>query len=205
MNQDQALVRIQSVLKLKTKTEARHFCTEVKQIGMKDYSNTEIANCVEENWKPGINPRFVAKILMLGHKVKKAKSPVKTKVHIRRKSVSPIAEKLRLTIEQAEYICRQIQSIAKKPIPLADIAIAAQHTHRHGAIQSKSDLAKLAGELYIKARNEMIEQEDEEMKKKDARVRNMVPFHEQAAPKYVIDEFGFIIRNPELPEDDKSD
>jgi hypothetical protein len=45
----------------------------------------------------------------------------------------------------------------------------------------------------------------EEMKEKDARVHKMQPFPEQAAPEYVLDESGFIIKNPELPEDDKSD
>ena len=119
--------------------------------------------------------------------------------------VSQIAEVRGLNSRQAISFCGQVQSFAKEPIPLAYIAAAVQKKHRTGKTPSVGDVAKLAAQLHNKAMKEMRENRIEEMKEKDARVHQMQPFPEQAAPEYVLDESGFIIKNPELSEDGKSD
>jgi hypothetical protein len=119
--------------------------------------------------------------------------------------VSQIAEVLGLNSRQAISFCGQVQSFAKEPIPLAYIAAAVQKKQRTGKTLSVGDVAKLAAQLHNKAMKQMGKNRIEEMKEKDARVHKMQPFPEQAAPEYVLDESGFIIKNPELPEDDKSD
>ena len=119
--------------------------------------------------------------------------------------VSQIAEERGLNSKQAISFCGQVQSFAKEPIPLAYIAAAVQKKHRTGKTPSVGDVAKLAAQLHNKAMKEMRENRIEEMKEKDARVHKMQPFPEQAAPKYVLDECGFIIKNPELSDDGKSD
>jgi hypothetical protein len=119
--------------------------------------------------------------------------------------VSQIAEVLGLNSRQAISFCGQVQSFAKEPIPLAYIAAAVQKKHSTGKTLSVGDVAKLAAQLHSKAMKEIRENSIEEMKEKDARVHKMQPFPEQAAPEYVLDESGFIIKNPELSEDGKSD
>jgi hypothetical protein len=119
--------------------------------------------------------------------------------------VSQIAEVLGSNSNQAIGFCGQVQSFAKEPIPLAYIAAAVQKKHKTGKTPSVGDVAKLAAQLHNKALKELRENRIQEMKEKDARVHKMQPFPEQAAPKYVLDESGFIIENPELPEDGKSD
>lgn len=119
--------------------------------------------------------------------------------------VTQIAESLGLNSKQAISFCGQVQSSAKEPISIAYIAAAVQKKRRTGKTPSVGDVAKLAAQLHSKAMKQMRENRIEEMKEKDARVHEMQPFHVQAAPEYVLDESGFIIKNPELAEDGRSD
>ena len=205
MTKERALVRIQSILKLRTTKEARQFCTQVKQFGGKQLGNTQIADCLEANWKPGIDPRFIAEILKRGHKAKKSNKPAPLMSRANKKLMSRIAEALGLTVEEADQTCREIQATANSSIPLKYIASAAEQARKNEELQSISHLAKLAQELYIKAKSEITEKQFEEMKRKDARVRNLPALPKQPLPKYVLDESGFIIRNPQRGKGDKSD